>query len=36
VAQELIELNGFRDKITLIRANSKNVQLPELGDVLVS
>ena len=36
VAQELIELNGFRDKITLIRANSKNVQLPELADVLVS
>lgn len=33
---ELIEANGFRDRITLIRKNSKKVRLPERCDVLVT
>jgi type I protein arginine methyltransferase len=33
---ELIEANGFRDHITLIRKNSKKVRLPERCDVLVT
>jgi protein arginine N-methyltransferase 1 len=36
VAAELIEANGFRDRVTLIRKNSKKVRLPERCDVLVS
>jgi type I protein arginine methyltransferase len=36
VAAELIEANGFRDRITLIRKNSKRVRLPERCDVLVT
>jgi protein arginine N-methyltransferase 1 len=36
IAAELIEANGFRDRITLIRENSKKVGLPELCDVLVT
>jgi protein arginine N-methyltransferase 1 len=35
-AAELIEANGFRDRITLIRKNSKNVRLPERCDVLIT
>ncbi len=35
-AAELIEANGFLDRITLIRKNSKNVRLPERCDVLVT
>jgi protein arginine N-methyltransferase 1 len=33
---ELIEANGFRERITLIRKNSKRVRLPERCDVLVT
>jgi type I protein arginine methyltransferase len=33
---ELIEANGFRDRITLIRKNSKKARLPERCDVLVT
>jgi protein arginine N-methyltransferase 1 len=33
---ELIEANGFRERITLIRKNSKKVRLPERCDVLVT
>jgi type I protein arginine methyltransferase len=36
LAAELIQANGFGDKITLIRENSKAVHLPELCDVLIS
>jgi len=36
VAAELIEANGFRGRVTLIRQNSKKVRLPEQCDVLVS
>jgi SAM-dependent methyltransferase len=36
VAAELIEANGFRDRITLIRENSKKVRLPERCDVLIT
>jgi protein arginine N-methyltransferase 1 len=36
VAAELIEANGFRDRITLIRENSKKVRLPERCNVLVT
>jgi protein arginine N-methyltransferase 1 len=36
VAAELIEANGFRDRITLIRGNSKKVHLPERCNVLVT
>jgi hypothetical protein len=36
VAAELIEVNGFRDRITLIRENSKKVRLPERCNVLVT
>jgi SAM-dependent methyltransferase len=36
VAAELIEANGFRGRITLIRKNSKRVRLPERCDVLVT
>jgi predicted RNA methylase len=36
LAEELTRANGFSDKITLIRQNSKNVTLPERCDVLVS
>ncbi len=36
IAAELIEANGFRDRITLIRENSKKVRLPERCDVLVT
>jgi SAM-dependent methyltransferase len=35
-AAELIEANGFRDRITLIRQNSKKAHLPERCDVLVT
>jgi SAM-dependent methyltransferase len=35
-AAELIEANGFQDRITLIRKNSKKVRLPERCDVLVT
>src|SRR6266850_2193636 len=35
-AAELIEANGFRDRITLIRKNSKKAHLPERCDVLVT
>jgi predicted RNA methylase len=35
-AAELIEANGFHDRITLIRRNSKKVRLPERCDVLVT
>jgi SAM-dependent methyltransferase len=35
-AAELIEANGFRNKITLIRKNSKKVSLPERCDVVIS
>jgi protein arginine N-methyltransferase 1 len=35
-AAELIEANGFQDRITLIRKNSKQVRLPERCDVLVT
>jgi type I protein arginine methyltransferase len=35
-AAELIEANGFRDRITLIRKNSKRVRLPERCDVLIT
>src|SRR5579862_3768931 len=34
IAAELIEANGFRDRITLIRENSKNVRLPQRCDAL--
>jgi protein arginine N-methyltransferase 1 len=33
---ELIDANKFRDRITLIRQNSKKVRLPERCDVLIS
>src|ERR1700674_2510715 len=33
---ELIEANGFRDRITLIRKHSKKVRLPERCDLLVT
>lgn len=36
VAAELIERNGFRGRITLIRKNSKKARLPERCDVLVT
>jgi protein arginine N-methyltransferase 1 len=36
VAAELIEANGFRDRITLLRQTSNRVRLPELCDVLVT
>jgi SAM-dependent methyltransferase len=35
-AAELIEANGFKDRATLIRKNSKKVRLPERCDVLVT
>ena len=35
-AAELIEANGFRDRITLIRKSSLKAHLPELCDVLVT
>jgi 16S rRNA G966 N2-methylase RsmD len=35
-AAELIEANGFRDRITLIRKSSWKAHLPERGDVLVT
>jgi len=35
-AAELIEANGFRDRVTLIRKNSKHARLPERCDVLIS
>src|SRR5258708_17609680 len=35
-AAELIEANGFQDRITLIRENSRKVRLPERCDVLVT
>ena len=35
-AAELIEANNFRDRITLIRKNSKRVRLPEPCDVLLT
>jgi SAM-dependent methyltransferase len=35
-AAELIAANGFQDRITLIRKNSKKVRLPERCDVLVT
>jgi SAM-dependent methyltransferase len=36
VAAELVEANRFRDRITLIRENSKKVRLPERCDVLIT
>jgi SAM-dependent methyltransferase len=36
VTAELIETNGFRDRVTLLRKNSKKVRLPERCDVLVT
>src|SRR5271170_7083584 len=36
VAAELVEANGFRDRITLIRENSKRVRLPERCNVLIT
>jgi type I protein arginine methyltransferase len=36
VAAELIEANGFRDRITLIRQTSNRVRLPECCDVLIT
>jgi type I protein arginine methyltransferase len=36
VAAELIQANGFRDRITLIRENSRKVRLPERCDVLIT
>jgi protein arginine N-methyltransferase 1 len=36
MAAELIEANGFRDRITLIRENSRKVRLAERCDVLVT
>src|SRR5260370_41482417 len=33
---ELIEANGFRDRITLIRKNAKRVRLPAGCDVLIT
>jgi type I protein arginine methyltransferase len=35
-AAELIEVNGLRDRITLIRKGSKRVRLPQRCDVLVT
>src|SRR5712692_3682526 len=35
-AAELIEANGFQDRITLIRKSSKQARLPERCDVLVT
>jgi SAM-dependent methyltransferase len=35
-AAELIEANGFQNRVTLIRKNSKKVHLPERCDVLVT
>ena len=35
-AAELIEANGFQDRVTLIRKNSKKVRLPERCDILVT
>jgi SAM-dependent methyltransferase len=36
VAAELIEANGFRDRITLVRQTSSRARLPERCDVLVT
>jgi SAM-dependent methyltransferase len=36
VMTELIDANGFRDRVTLIRQNSRKAKLPELCDVLIS
>ena len=36
VAAELIQANGFRDRITLIRGNSQKAHLPERCDVFVT
>jgi protein arginine N-methyltransferase 1 len=36
VAAELIEANGFRDRVTLIRQTSNRARLPERCDVLVT
>jgi SAM-dependent methyltransferase len=36
VAAELIEANGFRGRITLLRQNSRKARLPERCDVLVT
>jgi len=35
-ATELIEANGFRDRVTLVRKSSKKARLPERCDVLVT
>jgi len=35
-AAELIDANGFRDRITLLRKKSKRVSLPERCDVLIT
>jgi protein arginine N-methyltransferase 1 len=35
-AAELVEANSFKDRVTLIRKNSKKVRLPERCDVLVT
>lgn len=35
-AAQLIEANGFRGRITLLRKNSKKAQLPERCDVLIT
>jgi SAM-dependent methyltransferase len=36
MAERLIDANKMRDKITLVRGNSRNVSLPERADVLVT
>jgi len=36
VAERLITANSARDKITILRGNSRNVRLPEPADVLVT
>jgi hypothetical protein len=36
IAEELIRLNGFENRITLIRNDSRKVKLPERCDVVVS
>ena len=36
MAAELIDANGFRDRITQIRKNSKKARLPERCDVLIT
>jgi predicted RNA methylase len=36
LAAQLIEANNLRDCITLIRGNSRNIRLPERGDLLVT